>query len=218
MTITEKLSVAKDIASILSGLSGLAAVAALIGATAAWRSLKSWRQQLTGRTQYELARRLLRCVYKVRDEIRSVRNPAIFPGEFVEASTEAGIEHDSSKPGFSHEQTRAVYHRRWRRLVDAISDFDVELLEAEVLWGQEITEQMLPLRQCINKLGININRLLDSGDPNIHRRRALSRKHQEEMSAVIYEVSTNPAEDEFTAEVNAAIDPIEKFIRPYLKL
>ena len=94
------ISIAKD---ITTGL------AALIGAGVAIVGLRAWQHQLKGKTEYELARRLLRAVYRVRDEIHNVRNPAIMPGEFAVAIEEAGIESDDpSKDLFTGEVSDAV--------------------------------------------------------------------------------------------------------------
>jgi hypothetical protein len=69
----------KDVAT--AGAAIVAAVVAVLG-------LRAWRRQLRGQTQYELARRLLRAVYRVRDEIQGVRNPVIMASEFETARHE----------------------------------------------------------------------------------------------------------------------------------
>jgi hypothetical protein len=193
----ELITTAKDIAAIFSGF---ATFAAIIGVWIAWRGLKSWRDQLTGRTEYELARRLLRAVYRVRDGIRSVRNHGIVPAEVAVASAEAGIEHDNSRIDFSNEQICAVYNRRWQHLASVLSDLDVEALEAEVLWEQKAVERLRPLRQCVSKLRTNLYLYL-RGLQNPTQRATAQRSEQ--IDKIIYEFSEDPNEDEFTAGVSA---------------
>jgi hypothetical protein len=209
MTFTEILPIAKDVASVLSGL---AAVAAFIGAFVAWRGLKSWRRQLTGRTEYELARRLCRAVYQVRQEIRIVRNPVIFPWEAMLARQEAGIE-DGTPFMVGNKDIVAVYDSRWRQLVIAISNLEVESLEAEVLWGKDVIVRLKPLRDCVTKLRINLNRYIDARlDSRTWR---LKLKEIEETKEIIH--WHEPTEDKFSGEIADAIRNFEEFIRIYLK-
>jgi hypothetical protein len=207
MTFQEFLPIAKDVASVLSGLS---AVVALVGVFVAWRGLKSWRRQLTGRTEYELARRLCRAVYQVRDEIRAVRNPVVFPGEAMLARQEAGIE--GGTPLIVGEDIVAVYDSRWRQLVMATSNLEVESLEAEVLWGKDVIARLKPLKDCVAKLRTNLNRYID----------AILDSHTSRLKSEIEEIKEiihwhEPAEDRFTGEITDAIRNFEEFIRTYLK-
>ena len=79
------VSVGKD------ALTGLAAVAGVIVASI---GLGTWRAQLKGRTEYDLARRLLEATFDVRNMIREARSPMV-PGGEVEAAAEAlGVEFD----------------------------------------------------------------------------------------------------------------------------
>jgi type IV secretory pathway VirB2 component (pilin) len=66
MPIQPWVTLIKD---IVTGLA--AATAAVIGVL----GLRTWKAQLKGKTEYETARSLLRCVYRVRDAMRVVRNP-----------------------------------------------------------------------------------------------------------------------------------------------
>lgn len=59
-------SIAKDV---------ITASAAVTAAVVAVKGLRAWKKQLRGKTDYELARRCLKAVYRVRDGIRMVRNP-----------------------------------------------------------------------------------------------------------------------------------------------
>jgi len=211
MIFPEILPIAKDIASVLSGL---AAVAAFVGAFVAWRGLKSWRHQLTGRTEYELARRLCRAVYQVREEIRFVRNPAIIPSEATLARQEAGIEDETRFIGHNKDIV-AVYDRRWRQLASAMSNLELESLEAEVLWGKDVIVRLKPLKDCVTKLRINLNRYIRARlDPTTWRR---TPKEFEENEAIIYWISDEGSEDKFSGEIADAVRYFEEFIRTYLK-
>lgn len=66
-TVQKYITLIKD---IITGLSAFtAAVIAIMG-------LQAWKKQLKGKTEYELAQRLLRATYKVREAFSWVRNPS----------------------------------------------------------------------------------------------------------------------------------------------
>lgn len=210
------ISNTKDIASILSGA---AAVAAFIAAFVAWKGLKSWRDQLTGRTEYELARRILRAVYQLRDAIQAVCNPAIFPSEFLQARDESGIQPDDSIPGTNAEDIQAVYNQRWKLITAAISDLGVESLEAEVLWGQEVVQHLKPLRhQCVSKLRMHLEHYISMRNDNPYQQPNLSAEEYQETHNIIYMTSNDPSKDAFTGEITQAVQSFENFIRSYLKI
>lgn len=73
--------------SIISAVTSfLAAVSAIAVAVIAGIGLRTWTKQLKGTAEYELAKRLLQAVYKVRDAMNDVtiRDRRIYPGEIIE--------------------------------------------------------------------------------------------------------------------------------------
>jgi hypothetical protein len=54
----------------------LTAIAAVGAASIGLLGLATWRKQLKGRTEYELARRLLVAVYRIRNAVSYLRNPS----------------------------------------------------------------------------------------------------------------------------------------------
>ena len=122
------ISIGKDI--VTAGAALTAAVIAVLG-------LQAWKRQLRGKTDYELARRFLRAVYSVRDSIRALRNPVQNTEEIVAAfkdSTNTPQNAVNADDSFKIEV--GVYHLRWKRVNEAMSDLQVEMLEAEVSWGE----------------------------------------------------------------------------------
>lgn len=56
----------------------LTALGALAAAAVAGLGLATWREQLKGRTEYDLARRMLKKTYRLREAVRAARSPLIF--------------------------------------------------------------------------------------------------------------------------------------------
>ena len=132
MTIPDWLTTGllKDLATIVA-----ASVASYVGIF----GLKAWRKQLKGRNDYELARRLLKNTYRIRDGIANIRSPFGNPSEIERALTELEVK-DSLSGKDNHErhlmEQQALYAFRWDRfLLEQLADLEVDRIEAEVLWG-----------------------------------------------------------------------------------
>jgi hypothetical protein len=102
----------------------------------ALKGLSTWRRQLRGNAEYDLARRVLRITYRVRDEIEAARKPMASPGEVKLALKEAGVTLDgvSSEESLTI-QSWATTARRWNRVHEAVADLRVEMREMQALWG-----------------------------------------------------------------------------------
>lgn len=73
----------KDVITCISALT--ATVVAILG-------LQAWKKQLKGKTEYELAQKLLYATYKLREAIAWVRNPFQSAAEISKAMKEYNIE------------------------------------------------------------------------------------------------------------------------------
>jgi hypothetical protein len=182
----------------------ITAMSALVVAGAAIPGFNAWRKQMQGKTEYELARRYLRAIYKVRNSIREARNPFIPYGEMVSSLKERGF--DKEDVNDNMKMNEAVYSKRWERVGNAILDLSVESLEAEVIWGKKYLDPEKELRKCAIDLKINIERFLD--------KRNLHKDQWEKIDNVIYEKND---EDDFNKKLNTAIEPIEKDMRIHIK-
>ena len=161
--------------------------------------VNTWKKQLKGSTEYELAKRYLKSVYKIRDAVKYVRNPFISSDEMVVAVKVKNVEN----PDYSNNQqtNRAVYSVRCNKVIEASTDLDVELLEAEVLWGERAVEVVNDLNNQKNKLYISLKMFLENRNIRPDR-------------DIIYDMGD---QDTFNLEIKKAIEKIEDFIKPHLK-
>ncbi len=122
---------------------------AIGGVLIAWWGLSTWKKQLHGVHEFELARRILLSVYKIEDGVKNVRSP------FLD-SRESG---DSDGDNWE----TSAYMNRWEPVEEAFRELRVDLLEADVLWGREVlSEQKTLLRKHLNTLRFAIeNKLTD---------------------------------------------------------
>ena len=114
--------------------------------------MSAWKIQLKGKTEYDLARRLLKAVYKTRDAIGIFRSLIVSSAEIATSLKEAGVETDQSEKGYHPKSQTALYQRRWKNVSAAMRDFDIEAFEAEVLWGDDIKEKIVNFRRQVGEL------------------------------------------------------------------
>lgn len=181
------------------------------GVSVAARGLNTWKEQLKGSAEWELARRLLRAVYRLRDALDDVRNPFMSAGELAGARATLGSDEAGKNEAENlNDSTIAAYQVRWESARKAVAELQVELVEAEVLWGQEAKASMEPLRHCWVNLFSHLQfhlRGLSGRPPSA----ALADKVDKTVFASLGE------DDVYAAELRAAVEKAENLIRPKLR-
>ena len=178
------------------------------GVIVAGMGLNTWKKQLKGAAEWELARELLRSLYEVRDAIEGLRSRLITGGEMVAASERSTPEGARGYSDTDRNRTEGeAFRLRWRRATDARSGLDAAILEAEVLWGQEAVVSFTGLGHIYIELASRLETYLSllEHDPLneliIDGRRAL----------------LVGGDEEFEHRVEAALGTAEEFIRSKLK-
>ena len=186
--------------------------AAATGAIVALRGLSAWRLQLSGKTEYDVALRFLRAVYKLRDAVGLVRSPFMSAGERANAVKKT----DPSGPSQDSllETTAAAYDLRWKSIMEAMSDIQLVAHEAEVLWGSEAVELLEPLRKCVSELNWAVGTYL-----RVRSERTIDRDKgiYESASRIVYSMGDDPEADPFGAKLKESVTKVENFVRPRLK-
>lgn len=207
-----------DASTVSAFADSVTAVAAVGAAVVAAVGLATWRDQLKGRTQYDLARRMLKNVYRLREAVRSARSPMILGGEFQAAAEEEEGEGDTEQARRSNTDEyenaiAAVYDQRWKRVAEIKSDLEADAFEAEALWGSEQSnEAFQSLRDFHGTLFAvmteHVMRLRgDIHAPDAERGREIRRR-----------LLGGGEEDELGDQLDEAIANVEDFLRPHLEL
>lgn len=204
MTLAECITAGKDV---------VVATAAGLAAYFAYRGLTTWRKELKGRSEYQLAKDVLKSVYKVREAFKHVRNPMIFQYEYPEEMTD---HHGNLKQDNRHEGTVHVYQERWKKMEEAFGELESYHLEAQVEWGPEFQDVINDLRSCRTELLVTIQRKLDRMKDS-YDREVLSADERAKERSVLNHLGEDSKYDEFTPEINAAIGKFEKWLRPHIK-
>ncbi len=207
--IQDFLSVTRDILGILS--TAILTVIAVLG-------LYTWKSQLKGKTEYELARRLLRAVFRTRDAIILVRHIYASPSEIAAALQEAGIEIDQRNPDFHSQSQDVLYRRRWKAIQEALAELDIEAFEAEVIWGTEARTVLLPLRQQIGKLRTHLELYLRSLRASPGQAQVFNMDKVDEVIFDSHDLTDTDSVNAFTVDTAEAIKRIENYLRLKIKL
>lgn len=201
--LKDGMSIARDTAVTLAAISG---------GIVAWLGLQTWRRQLKGQTEYALAKRMLVSAYKIRGQVRDVRNASIDLGEMTHAMKEAGIAHEGlTMDDFTSKGTDAAYRARMRSLVGSWQELSADLLEGSAIWEDSPKAHFAALEQCLRTLNVNMILFLRRRPDNLPTPRVLK------LEEVIYDQGTEDAPDEFGSKLNEAVRTIEVYLKPHLR-
>jgi hypothetical protein len=198
---------ATDVSAVVTIIKGsLTAIAAVAATGVAIAGLKAWKRQLHGNAKYDLARRLLRATYKLREAINFVREPLIPAGEMAKALEDAGLK-DALLQGARNGYRDLCTRRGGRPLRRCESNLMPNCWKAEALWGPEMQGLGLAVKQCLGELGAALQRYLSHRMPD-----------DPERYMAIHYIVFGSEDDQFTKELQGAIAAIENYLKPDLKL
>jgi len=179
----------------------ITAISAIIITILAVYGTREWKRQIKGKTNYEIARRYLKVSLNLRNAILYVRNPFIPTSEMQEALKESGL--DSTEYMDRVKTNIAVYSRRWKKVQEAWTELEVELLDVEVSWGVDAVNFSTPLITLTKELFAALQMYLDG-------------YRQKIKDELIYNQGSLDEPDEFSKKVTEAIEKIKEFLKPHL--
>ena len=174
--------------------------------------LATWRKQLKGKTEYELARGVLVAVYRLRNAVSYFRNPFMTAGEISASMEREGMKAELADREYRFKSTSAVFRKRWEKISDASTDLEINAIEVEVLWGRGIQEALVGVSRLISDLNFNVGWYLrelggyGSGKP----------EDMERLERYVY--SMGPENDDFAKKLSAAVETVEESLKQYLRI
>ena len=203
MNFIELIPLARDL--IIAGC-------AVITVGIAKRGLETWRRQMKGQGDYQLAKLMLVNVYKYREGVRVIRSPIQFSQETVQARKamkEQGSESAEDVSGLNLKVQ--VYTQRWKLAGDAFAEILAAHFEAKAIWGEEFDKTIQRFVKFDNDLHAAFERFFD----NHHRLHDMD-KDVDAVQRVVYSQSFT-GDDEFMERLNVVIQEIEVALRPFLR-
>src|SRR5262249_24260553 len=202
MNIIEFVPIGKDIA---------VALAAITGGFVGIRGLATSQRQLSGNTEYRLAKDILTCVYDIRDTIDTIRNPLV-SYQYEPDLPKEKLETLASRQREWHALVQA-YERRWRPLQAIVARLETSLIEAEVVWGNRTVDKACILSSLISDLHCRIHSYLEAGKP-LEKDETAAGLFDEKQRRVLY---GGRKQDEFKDQVNQAVRAIEEQLKPHIQ-
>lgn len=190
-------------------------IAAIVASVVAIKGLSTWNRQLKGEVEYELTRRLLKCAFRIREALKSVRNPVMFGYE--QPRPEEAEASKMSNDKIRHYGLTRAYQMRWDKVNEAQTEFQTDILEAEVIWGNVIHQKFKRLLELQGELYSVVQTYLVICDPS--KPESTRNSYQEILKKkrdILYDLSTEDNPDDFTQDVTKAVKEIEDFLVNYL--
>ncbi len=180
------------------------ALSAILGVIFGSSWLDTSKKKMKGKLDYDIARKYLKGVLKLRDAVKIVRNPFIPTAEMQTSLEKNGFKVDEYED--KEKVNRSVYSLRWNKVQEAWTSFEEVLTEAEVSWGEEAINIQKELDKLIRELRSTIwffVNYLESFN-----------EEYEEKSKILY--GTHDENDEFAKKINIEIEKIRNFLKKYL--
>lgn len=201
----------KDVFSVIGTV--FAAVGVVLAGIYGYLGLATWRRQNKGTADHDLSRRLLMDLYRLRDCISQVRNPVMLGNEGATG------EEEPENLDFSqriYRNTARAYQSRFAPIAEVRARLNTSLLESEAVWDKGLKSRFEPIFKLQHELWTFISFHLVAINPDeLEGRRRSYRKILDERRDVMYE-SPLEGDDEFKAELDAALSHIEDYLRPKL--
>jgi len=199
---------------ITTGKDLILAGAAITGSIVAVKGLSTWKRQLRGQAEYELAKRVLKATFQYRDRVYGVRHPVMWKYEMPQPPREEADR--MTEQQINYYSTSKAYSSRWEKVVEIRETLYPELLEAKILWGHEIENLFKVLFEIERKLVLCIRHYLALINPDN------SREYKDEINKIFkgeqdmqYDILNE--DDDFRKKFSSGLKSIEQFISPYLK-
>ncbi len=170
------------------------ALATLIGVIIAGFGLSTWRKQLKGTYDYELAKKTLFSVYKLRDALKYVRQPFLSVGE-------------ANKDDKDIPWEQSAYISRWKEVREALVMLETNSLECEVVWGKGIPDA----RRSINPLVGQLNHAMI-----MYFRSLNDKKWQDDFQKLEDTLYEKNEFDTYNEELKKKIKEFEDILKPHL--
>jgi hypothetical protein len=190
----------------------IVAVAAAVGALAAWRGLKTWKDQNKWQVNSDLARRVLVATYRYRDAVWDVRRRTFTKSEMTTGTVLPGSVWQSP------DGTRLAIERRWNDVGNARLELSSVLLEAEVFWGDTLKEPFSKMLKEERRLNRASRLFLQTIDDRLEKSVAANAHQRIKEEGGIHFEKTENDDDEFRSNFNSLIEDVEKVLRKKMEI
>jgi hypothetical protein len=195
--------------SILKHASEIALlIGSIIASVAACFGIKAWRVQLHGSYEFDLAKVFYKELLVVKEEIERFRNPWKDISEILEVLRENNLPNQSLQDIMRQEIDKYLYPKRWNRLFKVWNAFQEKVLEAEVLWGEQVKKNIEELNKSIRKLYSSMDSYLRRQSSGL----SLNDPFYEELRRIIEKTDILEQPDLFGRALESKFLSLEQFM------
>lgn len=194
----------------------ITALVAGIGVFIAFNGLQTWKKQLKGKSDYELAQRLMLLTIKYRQAMTELRNPMVWHSENF-------IPPQEQKQGMTDAQINDYirsrnYEERFKQ-VEKIKPALIEaIFETEVLWGENIKNSYEDLFKLEYEVTTAISEYINNKDRRADHTDLSDKKIEQAKHNLALRDDTLDENDIYVKEFEILFNKIKKQVEPYLKL
>ena len=195
------ISIAKD---------WLTLIIAGCGVWVAWQGLRTWRRQLKGTSQFDVAKRLMLKVYQVRQDIEYCRESY--------RSIPVLTHYQDGKPIPESKQARYSCNKemldRYNVVARTLSEIEFILFESEIILDKNVRNIFKPIEDVCYLLRYSIDEYIIVCDPRYKDMSGSedSSNQYRELLRVIF----SKKNDDIQTKINATVAEFEKLIEPYI--
>lgn len=204
----------KDITTLITSTqAAVISISAAGGLIVAIEGLNTWHQQIRGKTDYELAIKLGKDAFHLRDLICAAGNMSLYdPSSDADGQTEKD---DDS--GAIVEVIESWKNPKFLRQIDAaIAALWEDRKEAELLWGEEVHEVVFPLEELGHELSNYAGYLQTKSSKDVGPRYAamLDKVYKDKRNPIAD--SGPPNDNEFQQEVRTEARKVREYLSRFL--
>lgn len=179
----------------------------------AYRGLETWKKELTGKNQYELAQKILTSAFKIRQAVVASYTKLLAREELTN--------NDDSNSFLNEETFKSVMHYR-NRFQTAFAERDnlyPLMLEAEALFGNGARQQIQKLIHKVDELWATIETMATLKDQSIDRRDPIYRQCTNILHGLHKGLRDDPLFNDggFRRDFESALNDIEITFSPMLR-
>jgi hypothetical protein len=168
----------------------------------AFRSYSKWKKEHKGKIKYELCRNILKTVFTIRDDFKSVRSPLSLAYEFM----------PEYKPGKSKESENLsfIFNNRLKVLYDSCNSLSSLLPEIEFEFSSDLKKKCGDILYEITLYQMTLSEFIQISDvENI-----FNDEHYKELKLKVYNIG---GDNELTLKFEKIIETVKKEIEKEIK-
>lgn len=205
MDASQVVTLVKDVATTAAAF-----VAIYVGLS----GLNTWKRQMRGKDEYELARRILELTLLTRNSLTAVRYPYLY-----EHTEQEFVNPSKSPKEIEFDRIYTIYMKRIGNVASIVSELEAELIKIEALGREDLRYLFKDLRELQAIVSIMIKHYLTMHSP--YTTNAEKAAVQEIMLSTSPEntytlVDSFDSSDAFNKRLEDSIKPIKKYLHPLI--